>query len=463
MVSSPLFLVSSFSSAPSSPVPPPREEEYRSSGSLGNQSGPESSSSGVMARADAKALQALEAMKSHHDFDSTMSLESLASIRKHFNISNEYVLHALGPGQRPYHPCPGGFSISIDALEAGLRFPFHPVIGEYLRWWRVSPGQVAPNSWRYIITFLGECKGSGIVSTRDLFLSCFHLCGGQGGYYLTSRVGFRVGGASSNNKGWKAQFLFVSRRRGWDFGIEWSAHPVRNVPPNLSDDETNLIGQLKVVMSASQAIRSLTKEWLVKVGHSPASRGMPCLFTYDMMRGNPRTGGGVSRSCALNPGFNTATSSPRKADRVATKGKGPADVPEEPWASRRKSKSVRELYSASAGVDGRDYHVIRMCNIPEKALDAPLEADLRPLTHGILLATDLYTLPSEVLMDGVAKAMVLVITSLDSKLNLLHQEVQDLKEGGDPDAVTATEVRASEALLGNLQQGDHISLYSRSR
>ncbi|RWW43122.1 hypothetical protein BHE74_00051248 [Ensete ventricosum] len=67
-------------------------------------------------------------------------------------------------------------------------------------------------------------------------------------------------------------------------------------------------------------------------------------------------------------------------------------------------------------------------------------------------------------MDGVAKAMVLaalfdrvhdvsrVITSLDSKLNLLHQEVKDLKEGGDPDAVTATEVRASEALLGNLQQ-----------
>ncbi|RZS29118.1 hypothetical protein BHM03_00062803 [Ensete ventricosum] len=286
-----------------------------------------------MARADAKALQALEAMKSHHDFDSTMSLESLASIRKHFNILNEYVLHALGPGQRPYHPCPGGFSISIDALEAGLRFPFHPVIGEYLRWWRVSSGQVAPNSWRYIITFLGECKGSGIVSTRDLFLSCFHLCGGQGGYYLTSRVGFRVGGAPSNNKGWKAQFLFVSRRRGWDFGIEWSAHPVRNVPPNLSDDETNLIGQLKVVMSASRAIRSLTKEWLVEVGHSPASR----------------------------------------------------DVPEEPWASRRKSKSVRELYSASAGVDGRDYHVIRMCNIPEKALDAPLEADLRPLNHGILV------------------------------------------------------------------------------
>ncbi|RZS17268.1 hypothetical protein BHM03_00049390 [Ensete ventricosum] len=83
-----------------------------------------------MTGADAKALQALEAMKSHHDFDSTVCLESLGSVRKHFSIPSEYVLHAPRSGQRPYHPCPGGFGISIDALEAGLRFPLHPVIRE---------------------------------------------------------------------------------------------------------------------------------------------------------------------------------------------------------------------------------------------------------------------------------------------------------------------------------------------
>ncbi|RZS21113.1 hypothetical protein BHM03_00053703 [Ensete ventricosum] len=53
------------------------------------------------------------------------------------------------------------------------------------------------------------------------------------------------------------------------------------------------------------------------------------------------------------------------------------------------------------------------------------------------LATDLYTLSFEVLMDGAAKTMVLV--------TLLHQELQDLKEGGNPDVVAAVEVRASEA------------------
>ncbi|RWW40256.1 hypothetical protein BHE74_00054347 [Ensete ventricosum] len=82
-----------------------------------------------MIGADANVLQALEAVKSH-DFDSTVCLESLGSVRKHFSIPSEYVLRASGSGQRSYHPCPRGFSISIDTLEAGLRFPLHPVIGE---------------------------------------------------------------------------------------------------------------------------------------------------------------------------------------------------------------------------------------------------------------------------------------------------------------------------------------------
>ncbi|RZR72591.1 hypothetical protein BHM03_00014823 [Ensete ventricosum] len=73
--------------------------------------------------------------------------------------------------------------------------------------------------------------------------------------------------------------------------------------------------------------------------------------------------------------------SPHKADR-ATRGKGPSDTSDEPPAPMQRPKSVRELCNALAGVDGRDYHTIRMCNLPEQASDAPLDPDLRPLMHG---------------------------------------------------------------------------------
>ncbi|RWV80518.1 hypothetical protein GW17_00058205 [Ensete ventricosum] len=120
---------------------------------------------------------------------------------------------------------------------------------------------------------------------------------------------------------------------------------------------------------------------------------------------------------------------PHEADRSAsqtTKGKGPAGPTEETPTPRAKPKSVRELCSAHLGVDGQDYHVIRMSSQPEHALDVPLEIDLAPLTYGDgiwldgeastkyiratqipKLAFDLYTLSSKVLMDEAAKAMVL--------------------------------------------------------
>ncbi|RZS01094.1 hypothetical protein BHM03_00030900, partial [Ensete ventricosum] len=325
-----------------------------------------------------------------------------------------------------------------------------------------------------------------------------------------------VRGAPSNYKSWKSRVLFVSRRQGWDFGIEWSAHPISNVPPNFSDEETNVVERLKGILFASRAIRNLTKEWLVEAGLSTASRGMPCPFVktslYDFpthgwfcrdgeheldawkspgrgggeipveeARGAPeasrkRQGGGDS----VGQKKKGRRKSPHKADR-ATRGKGTADTSVKPPAPRQRPKSVRELCNACAGVDGRDYHSIRMCNLPEQASDTPLDPDLRPLMHGTpawqsgeasatyirgvllpRLASDLYTLPSKVLMDGAAKAMVLnqhyhaalfdrvhdagrVITSLDGKMTLLRQELQDLKEGGNPDVVAVAEVRAAEA------------------
>ncbi|RRT40313.1 hypothetical protein B296_00041598 [Ensete ventricosum] len=113
------FSVSSFSSSLSSPVPPSREERRRSNDSSGNQSVPESSSSGVMTGAEAKVLQALEVMKSFHDFDSTIFLESLGSVRKRFSIPNEYVLHTPS-FRRAGDPYRGGQGGARSLSEAGV-------------------------------------------------------------------------------------------------------------------------------------------------------------------------------------------------------------------------------------------------------------------------------------------------------------------------------------------------------
>ncbi|RRT54823.1 hypothetical protein B296_00042201 [Ensete ventricosum] len=109
-------------------------------------------------------------MKPYHDIASAISEEALESIRECYSIPEGYVLRAPLPEQRPYQPQPSEISILVDALEAGLRFPLHPTIVECLRWWRISPIQMAPNSWRYLIAFLGECRGL-VLFPAELYFS----------------------------------------------------------------------------------------------------------------------------------------------------------------------------------------------------------------------------------------------------------------------------------------------------
>ncbi|RWW84731.1 hypothetical protein BHE74_00006650, partial [Ensete ventricosum] len=365
MASSPSFSVSSFSTNSSSSISPPRAEERRPSVSSGNESGPPSSSSGTITRVDAKALQALEAIKSFHYFDSVITFESLASIRKRYSVSDKYILHAPRLGQHPYHPCPGGFNIPVDALEHELDA------------WQ-SQGRRGALGNR----FLSSAPASTPVSRAE-------------------------SGSTSEVQ---------------EIPIEEATRP--------SGEEGRGVPEVPRKRQAEDS-----------AGHRKKDRHK----------------------------------SHQEADRSATKGKGPVDTAEEPPTPRRKPKSVRELCSVSVGVDGRDYHAIRICSLPECAPDAPLDIDLTPLTHGMWvwldgeastryirgtlisrLASDLYTLSSEVLMDGATKAMVLsqhyhttlfdrvhnagrVITSLDIKVDLLRKEVQRLKEDGDPNALAASE------------------------
>ncbi|RWV99123.1 hypothetical protein GW17_00037986 [Ensete ventricosum] len=208
-------------------------------------------------------------MKAGHDLDMVVTEGSLAAIMERYSILAEYGLHVSRSGQRPYSSDAPGVCISVDALEADLRFPLHPIIEECIRWWRISPSQVAPNSWRYLVVFLGECRGVGIIPTRDLFMACFRLCKSLGGYYLTARVGFRVNETPSNNKGWKSRYLFMSGPN-WGFRLDWSAHPIGNVPLYLSEEESILVGRLKGILSSSCAIKEMTELWLVEAGLSPA-------------------------------------------------------------------------------------------------------------------------------------------------------------------------------------------------
>ncbi|URD94659.1 receptor-like serine threonine-protein kinase [Musa troglodytarum] len=142
-------------------------------------------------RDGAEAARALEAIMWPHDQDSTLDERMVGILRRRYDIPEEYSLSAPEAGQRAFDPVPKGFALTADALEAGLRLPLHPIIVSCISLWRISPSQITPNSWRYLVAFLGECHYANIAPTRNLFLSCFRLFKGSGGYFLAARTRFR--------------------------------------------------------------------------------------------------------------------------------------------------------------------------------------------------------------------------------------------------------------------------------
>ncbi|RWW30446.1 hypothetical protein GW17_00004988 [Ensete ventricosum] len=388
-----------------------------------SRSDPEVGSSGASSEppspVDARVQRDLEVMMSYHDLDTAVTEGSLAVIRERYSIPTEYGLHVPEPGQRPYSLDVPGMCISVDALEAGLRFPLHPLIEECLKWWRISPSQVAPNSWRYLVVFLGECRGAGIIPTRDLFMACFRLCKSRGGYYLTARVGFRVSGAPSSNKGWKSRYLYVSGM-GWGFGLSWSAHPIGNTPPYLSEEETVLVGRLKGILSSSRAIKEMTELWLVEAGLSPASRGtsislysifvnflLTCKLGCrpDGSRGASRDGGseGFVEKVGSPPPTEQAEAAGKQqkktkvltrkhkshvgegGSRSRSKGKEPAASPERPEAPaeseegvaspvHERPRSMKDIFKTKVYKGDQGYYALLMSDLghqdPEKELKA---------------------------------------------------------------------------------------------
>ncbi|RRT85361.1 hypothetical protein B296_00005043 [Ensete ventricosum] len=136
-----------------------------------------------------------------------------------------------------------------------------------------------------------------------------------------------------------------------------------------------------------------------------------------------------------------------KSKSRAAKGKEPTSPTEETPTTRARPRSMKELCDVRLGKDGRDYHAIRVSEQLERAFDAPLEVDLTQLAHGGQVWLDGEPSATYVrnhhyymaLMDQVHDAGQ-VITSMD-KSEILREEIQKLKDGGNPDAGQLVDAR----------------------
>ncbi|RZR81168.1 hypothetical protein BHM03_00007353 [Ensete ventricosum] len=176
------------------------------------------------------------------------------------------------------------------------------------------------------------------------------------GQLLSHRVSFRVDRAPFNNKGWKYCYLFVSGPN-WGFKLDWSAHPIGNVPPYLSEEESVLVGRLKGILFSSCAIKEMIELWLVEVGLSPASRGADWM-DLDDLRGMPRASGGKTPTAHSTISTQeTGEGPPIEAPRPSSKRSSDAPVQPDDLAQRHKEvKILSRMHKSCHGEGGSQSH-----------------------------------------------------------------------------------------------------------
>ncbi|RRT36568.1 hypothetical protein B296_00022027 [Ensete ventricosum] len=391
-----------------------------------SQGDPEANSSGVSSGppllVDARVLRDLEVMKADHDLDTEVTEGSLAVIRGRYSIPAEYGLHASRPGQRPYSSDAPDMCITVDALEADLRFPLHPLIEECLRWWRISPSQVACNSWRY---FWASVEGPGL-----------------------SRLGTYL---------WR---IFASARVG----------AATILPP---ESVFGLAGRLPITKIDLGDLRGMPK---MSNGKAPSTRA--AVLAREVGVSPTREAPKTSTKRLIDAPTEQADDPARRHKKVKvltrrhksrhgegesrshSKGKEPAAPSEEPDTPvksdegdaslvHHRPRSMKDLFKTKVHKGDAGYYTLQMSDLGHQDPDKEMKVSWRGLKNstkvwndssaikefemGLLhpqLARELYMLPSEVLLARAAKEMVL--------------ELDALKSGGGLEVVAKAEECASE-------------------
>jgi hypothetical protein len=131
--------------------------------------------------------------------------------------------------------------VYVDALEAGLRLPLHPLFGTVLSHFGVAPGQLAPNGWRALAGFIVLSHFAGVAPSLAVFRYFFALCkfGNFCSFRSKDASGLLFGKLNVNIRGWKEEFFFLSSSAPWPCPVQWG------VPSRSATFEPTLTGQEK--------------------------------------------------------------------------------------------------------------------------------------------------------------------------------------------------------------------------
>ncbi|KAF3457338.1 hypothetical protein FNV43_RR01995 [Rhamnella rubrinervis] len=109
------------------------------------------------------------------DIPSVFKQSDMSYLKEKFDIPSQIKLSAPEPLERADSPRDGWICLYEIAFKIGLRLPFHRIINMVLNFYSIAPGQLMPNSWRYLLGLIVQSEKCGLQIDMATFLYFFYM------------------------------------------------------------------------------------------------------------------------------------------------------------------------------------------------------------------------------------------------------------------------------------------------
>ncbi|KZV55066.1 hypothetical protein F511_13855 [Dorcoceras hygrometricum] len=173
-----------------------------------------------------------------------------------------------GPDERAHRPHRGFHTFNINQLEMDLRFPLPRFIAAFCHHIKISPSQLSPNSYSFLLTLAILLRYHNSPVIPYVFMQLVQIKRlGPGKFYLSHKGDHAfIKGNPSSHKGWMSRFFFVKRvekkRDPWKCDMSWRDN-MYTFTPRTPDRSPNLDSFLEVMRDKSYNAPELIQEELL--------------------------------------------------------------------------------------------------------------------------------------------------------------------------------------------------------
>ncbi|KZV56007.1 hypothetical protein F511_12706 [Dorcoceras hygrometricum] len=203
----------------------------------------------------------------YEEKSSNLRLSDISLIKEKGGMLDKLEVVLQHPDERAHRPPPDFHTFYVNQLDMGLRFPILRFITSLCQDIKVSPSQLAPNSYSFLLA-LTVLRYYNIPLIPYVLMQLVQIKRLWPGKFYLSHKGDHtfIKGNPSSHKRWMSRFFYVKqagkKRNPWRCEMSWRDN-IYTLTPSTPKSSPNLVSFLDAMRETSYNMPELIKEDLL--------------------------------------------------------------------------------------------------------------------------------------------------------------------------------------------------------